>query len=68
MNHTVYFLNAQLLCCWGVYYAEPISDVLSAAMATVLFLLNIKKKHPCKKTRKQNNQYGGAGGKQETIK
>lgn len=27
----------------GVYYAEPISDVLSAAMATVLFLLNIKK-------------------------
>lgn len=27
----------------GIYYAEPVSDVLSAAMATILFLLNIKK-------------------------
>ena len=27
----------------GVYYAEPVSDTLSAATATVLFLLNIKK-------------------------
>ena len=27
----------------GIYYAEPISDVLSATMAAVLFLLNIKK-------------------------
>ena len=27
----------------GVYYAEPISDVISAATATTLFLLNIKK-------------------------
>ncbi len=27
----------------GIYYAEPISDVLSATMATTLFLLNIKK-------------------------
>lgn len=27
----------------GIYYAEPISDVLSAAMAATLFLLNIKK-------------------------
>ena len=27
----------------GIYYAEPVSDVLSAVTATVLFLLNIKK-------------------------
>lgn len=27
----------------GVYYAEPISDFISAATATVLFLINIKK-------------------------
>ncbi len=27
----------------GVYWAEPISDTLSAATASVLFLLNIKK-------------------------
>ena len=27
----------------GVYYAEPISDILSAVTATVLFMLNIKK-------------------------
>lgn len=27
----------------GIYYSEPISDVLSATMASVLFLLNIKK-------------------------
>lgn len=27
----------------GIYYAEPVSDVLSATMATILFLLNIKK-------------------------
>ena len=27
----------------GIYYAEPISDVLSASTATVLFALNIKK-------------------------
>lgn len=27
----------------GIYYAEPVSDVLSAATAAVLFLLNIKK-------------------------
>ena len=27
----------------GIYYAEPISDVLSALMATTLFLLNIRK-------------------------
>lgn len=27
----------------GIYFAEPISDVLSATMATALFLLNIKK-------------------------
>lgn len=27
----------------GIYYAEPISDVLSATMAMTLFLLNIKK-------------------------
>lgn len=27
----------------GVYYAEPISDTLSATTATVLFMLNIKK-------------------------
>lgn len=27
----------------GVYYAEPVSDVISAATATTLFLLNIKK-------------------------
>ena len=27
----------------GVYYAEPISDTISATTATVLFLLNIKK-------------------------
>lgn len=27
----------------GVYYAEPISDIISAVTATVLFLLNIKK-------------------------
>ncbi len=27
----------------GIYYAEPISDVLSATMAAMLFLLNIKK-------------------------
>lgn len=27
----------------GVYYAEPVSDVLSAAAATVLFLMNIRK-------------------------
>ncbi len=27
----------------GIYYAEPISDILSATTATVLFMLNIKK-------------------------
>ena len=27
----------------GIYYAEPVSDVLSATMATTLFLMNIKK-------------------------
>ncbi len=27
----------------GIYYAEPVSDVLSAVTATVLFLFNIKK-------------------------
>lgn len=27
----------------GIYYAEPVSDVLSAATAVILFLLNIKK-------------------------
>lgn len=27
----------------GIYYAEPISDILSATMAVLLFLLNIKK-------------------------
>ena len=27
----------------GIYYAEPISDTLSAVVATILFLLNIKK-------------------------
>lgn len=27
----------------GIYYAEPISDITSAVVATVLFLLNIKK-------------------------
>ncbi len=27
----------------GVYYAEPVSDFISAATATVLFLINIKK-------------------------
>ena len=27
----------------GVYYAEPISDVLSATTATILFLMNINK-------------------------
>lgn len=27
----------------GVYYAEPVSDILSAATATVLFMINIKK-------------------------
>lgn len=27
----------------GIYYAEPVSDVLSALTATVLFLVNIKK-------------------------
>ena len=27
----------------GVYYAEPISDILSATTASVLFLLNIRK-------------------------
>ena len=27
----------------GIYYAEPVSDVISAVTATVLFLLNIKK-------------------------
>ncbi len=27
----------------GIYYAEPISDILSATTATVLFVLNIKK-------------------------
>ncbi len=28
---------------WGVYYAEPVSDVLSAATATALFLININR-------------------------
>lgn len=28
---------------WGIYYAEPISDVLSAVIACILFLLNINK-------------------------
>ncbi len=27
----------------GVYYAEPVSDVISATTASVLFLLNIRK-------------------------
>lgn len=27
----------------GVYYAEPVSDIISALTATVLFLLNINK-------------------------
>lgn len=27
----------------GVYYAEPVSDIISATTATVLFMLNIKK-------------------------
>ena len=27
----------------GIYYAEPISDILSATVATILFLTNIKK-------------------------
>ena len=27
----------------GIYYAEPISDVTSATVATILFLVNIKK-------------------------
>lgn len=27
----------------GVYYSEPVSDIISAATATVLFMLNIKK-------------------------
>lgn len=27
----------------GVYYAEPVSDILSVATATVLFALNIRK-------------------------
>ena len=27
----------------GVYYAEPVSDIISATMATALFLLNIRK-------------------------
>ena len=27
----------------GIYYAEPISDVTSATVATILFLANIKK-------------------------
>ena len=27
----------------GVYYAEPVSDAISAATATTLFLLNIRK-------------------------
>lgn len=27
----------------GIYYAEPISDILSATVATVLFLVNIRK-------------------------
>lgn len=33
-----YFLGVM-----GVYYAEPVSDVISAVMATALFLLNIRK-------------------------
>ena len=28
---------------WGVYYAEPVSDILSAATASTLFLININK-------------------------
>ena len=28
---------------WGVYIAEPVSDIVSAVTAGVLFLLNIKK-------------------------
>ena len=28
---------------WGVYYAEPVSDVLSATIASVLFLTNINR-------------------------
>ncbi len=27
----------------GVYYAEPVSDIISATTASVLFLLNIRK-------------------------
>ena len=27
----------------GIYYAEPVSDFISAATATTLFLVNIKK-------------------------
>ena len=27
----------------GVYYAEPVSDAISAAIATLLFALNIRK-------------------------
>lgn len=26
---------------WGVYYAEPVSDILSATIATILFMVNI---------------------------
>ena len=28
---------------WGVYYAEPVSDILSATTATTLFAVNIKR-------------------------
>ena len=27
----------------GIYYAEPVSDIISAATATVLFALNINR-------------------------
>ena len=28
---------------WGIYYAEPISDILSATIATLLFIFNIRR-------------------------
>lgn len=33
----------KFLGVWGIYYAEPISDILSATIATLLFVFNIKR-------------------------